>query len=79
LGSASVPWTPADWSTVGAAGAAQRTPDLSALVGAVVGRAGWASGNAVALQISGSGRRTAEAFEGGASVAPLLHVEYSVG
>jgi hypothetical protein len=79
LGSASVPWTPADWSTVGAAGAAQRTPDLSALVGAVVGRAGWASGNAVALQISGSGRRTAEAFEGGASVAPLLHVEYSTG
>jgi hypothetical protein len=79
LGSASVPWTPADWSTVGAAGAAQRTPDLSAMVGEVVGRAGWASGNAVALQISVSGRRKAEAFEGGASVAPLLHVEYAVG
>ncbi len=76
---AAVGWSPADWPTIGQAGAAQRTSDISALVGAVVGRAGWASGNALALHFTGTGRRTAEAFEGGASLAPLLHVEYSTG
>jgi hypothetical protein len=33
----------------------------------------------LALQVSGTGRRTAEAFEGGASFAALLHLEYTVG
>jgi len=64
---------------VGEAAAAQRTPDVSALVQAVVSRTGWASGNALAVQFSGTGRRTAEAFEGGASFAPVLHVEYTTG
>jgi hypothetical protein len=77
--SASVAWSPPDWTTVGQAAAAQRTPDLSGLVQAVVGRVGWVQGNALALQFSGTGRRTAEAFEGGASSAPLLHVEYTTG
>jgi len=76
---ASVPWSPPAWNTVGEAAAAQRTPDVSALVQAVVSRTGWASGNALAVQFSGTGRRTAEAFEGGASFAPLLHVEYTTG
>ncbi len=73
----SVPWTPPDWPTVGAVTEAQRTPNLNALVQAVVSRTGWAQGNALALQISGTGRRTAEAFESGAALAPLLHVEYT--
>ena len=75
----SVPWAAPSWPTVGAAGADQRTPDVSALVQAVVNRAGWTSGNALALQFSGTGRRTAEAFEGSATGAPLLHVEYTTG
>ena len=75
---ASVGWTPAPWPTVGAAAEAQRTPDLKALVQAVVGRAGWAQGNALAFQFSGTGMRKAVAFEGGASLAPLLHVDYTV-
>jgi hypothetical protein len=74
-----VPWAPADWTTVGQAAAAQRTPDLSALVNAVVSRSGWVPGNAIALQVSGTGRRTARAFESGAGVAPLLHLEWSTG
>jgi hypothetical protein len=74
---ASVAWSPPSWSTVGEAGGAQRTPDLSKLVQAVVDRPGWTPGNALALQVSGTGRRTAEAFDGGASFAPLLHVEYT--
>ena len=76
---ANVAWTPPDWTAVGEAGTSQRTPNLASLVQAVVGRAGWAQGNAVAMQFRGTGRRTAEAFEGGASFAPLLHVEYTTG
>ena len=76
---ANVAWTPPDWTAVGEAGTAQRTPNLASVVQAVVGRAGWAQGNALALQFRGTGRRTAEAFEGGASFAPLLHVEYTTG
>ena len=76
---ANVAWTPPDWTAVGEAGLAQRTPNLASLVQAVVGRAGWAQGNALAMQFRGTGRRTAEAFEGGASFAPLLHVEYTTG
>ena len=45
----------------------------------VVGRSGWAQGNALALQFSGTGRRTAEAFESGAATAPRLHVEFTTG
>jgi hypothetical protein len=74
---ASVPWSPPDWPTVNAATTAQRTPDLSSLVQAVVSRPGWQGGNALALQVSGTGRRTADAFDGGAAVAPLLHVEFT--
>ena len=76
---ASVAWSPPTWPTAGAAGAAQRTPNLAALVQAVVDRPGWAPGNALALQFRGTGRRTAEAYEGGAGLAPLLHVEYTTG
>jgi SdiA-regulated len=73
--SASVPWSPPAWST-GQAGAGQRTPDLKAVVQEVVGRPGWQPGNAIAVIVTGSGHRTADSFEGGASKAPLLHVEY---
>jgi hypothetical protein len=76
---ASVPWSPPAWSTVGQATIDQRTPDLSALVQAVVSRSGWVPGNAVALQVSGTGVRKARAFESGAGVAPLLHLEWSTG
>jgi hypothetical protein len=76
--SQSVAWVPAPWGTVGEEGVAQRTPDLASLVQAVVDRAGWASGNALAFQIDGSGTRKAVSYEGGASFAPLLHVEYTV-
>jgi len=77
LTSASVAWTPPAWNVVGERSTAQRTPDLSPLVQAVVGRPGWVQGYALAVQIKGSGRRTAEAFDG--TFAPVLHVEFSTG
>jgi len=75
----SVPWTPPDWNTVGERAAGQRTSDISSLVQVLVNRPGWLSGNAMAFQFTGSGRRTAFAYEGGAASAPLLHVEYTTG
>jgi DNA-binding beta-propeller fold protein YncE len=76
---ASVGWSPPAWNTVGEAGAAQRTPDLSNVIEQIVARSDWTSGNALALLVTGSGRRVADSFEGGASLAPLLHVEFSAG
>ncbi|MGH7289068.1 MAG: metallophosphoesterase family protein [Myxococcota bacterium] len=75
----SVTWSPPPWTSVGVAGPEQRTPDLAALVQAVVNRPGWASGNALALIVSGSdtGKRTARSFNGNPAGAALLHVEYS--
>jgi PKD repeat protein len=74
---ASVPWVPAAWNTVGETGQNQRTPDLSAVVQEIVNRADWASGNALAVIVTGTGRRTARAFELGP--APVLHVVYRTG
>ena len=58
-------------------GPAQRSPDIAATIQEVVNRPGWTSGNALALIITGSGRRTAESHDGDAAGAPLLHVEYA--
>ena len=73
---ASVTWSPPDWTAKGDAGAAQRTPDLASIVQEIVARPGWVRGNALAILITGTGRRTAEAYEGGASLAPRLSVIY---
>jgi hypothetical protein len=74
---AGVAWSPPAWTAVGAAGAAQRTPDLASLVQAVVDRAGWASGNAMAFQFSGTGMRTAVSYDTDPDAAPQLHIEYT--
>jgi hypothetical protein len=73
---ASVTWSPAPWTTKQERGTDQRTPDLSTIVTEIVGRTDWASGNALALLITGTGRRTAESFDG--TAAPVLHLEYTV-
>jgi hypothetical protein len=72
---ASVPWNsiPA-WGTESEK---HQTPDLSAIIQEVVDRGGWASGNAIVVIVTGSGERTAEAYEGESANAPLLHVEYT--
>ena len=75
--SAAATWTPPAWSTTGARGVAQRTPDLTQLAQELVNRPGWDSGNAMAFVLTGSGTRTAEAFEG--TGAPTLEITYSVG
>lgn len=72
-------WAPPDWTTIGEQGIEQRTVDLSAVIQEVVDRPGWASGNALAVIVSGSGTRTAEAYDGDVAGAPKLHIEYGSG
>ncbi len=75
--SASVNWDPVSWTSTGASGADQRTPDLTSIVQEIVNRGGWSSGNDMVYILSGSGRRVAESYNGSSASAPLLHIEYS--
>jgi outer membrane protein assembly factor BamB len=67
-------WSVPAWSKEDEAGEAQRSPDLTAFVQQAVNRDGWASGNAMAVVIRGSGKRIAEAMDGSATGAPTLVV-----
>lgn len=62
------------WNVVDAK---QQTPSLTALVQALVNRAGWVQGNAMGFVVTGSGTRTAESYNGEPAAAPLLHIEYN--
>ena len=75
---ATASWSPAAW-LVGETGVNQRTPDLKAVIQEIVSRPGWASGNALAIIVTGTGHRTAYSWDGKATGAPLLHVEYTTG
>ena len=72
----SVSWAPVPWTSVGAAGSGQRTPDLKDIIQEIVNRTGWAANNSLVIIITGSGERTAESYNGTSSAAPLLHIEY---
>jgi hypothetical protein len=73
--SANVGWVPAAWGTVGAQGADQQTPDLTSVMQEIVNRGGWTAGNSMVFIITGTGVRTAEAFDG--LFAPVLHIQFS--
>jgi hypothetical protein len=75
---ASVSWVPSTWPTVGASGTAQQTPELKTIVQEIVSRTGWVSGSSMVFIITGTGKRTAESYEGLASGAALLYVEYTL-
>ncbi len=72
--SASVSWDIEAWDTVSEL---QRSPDLAGLIQEVVDRSGWASGNSVALLVTGTGSRTAESYDGESAGAAKLHIEYT--
>ena len=61
------------WTTVGAT---HQTPDLTSIIQEIINRPSWQSGNALAIIVSGTGQRTAEAYEGSPSQASLLHIDY---
>ena len=71
-----VAWSPPPWTSVGAAGADERTPDLSEMIQEIIDQVEWSPGNALAITITGSGKRTAESYDSSPSGAALLHIEY---
>jgi hypothetical protein len=70
---ASVLWEPSEWCCPGQT---RQSADLAPIVQEVVGRAGWNSGHALALIVTGDGERVAQSYDKSPAVAPLLHVEY---
>jgi len=76
----SIAWDPAAWpaSSVGNQGLAQRTSDILPLVDSIINQPGWSNGNAMAFMVSGTGTRTAESFDGDASGAPMLVIQYTM-
>gem|GEM_PF-1934412 len=72
----SVKWSPEPWMVKGERSEKQRTPDLSSIIQQVVNQSGWQEGNALVLIINGSGRRTAESWDGGWSGTPMLYIDY---
>jgi hypothetical protein len=78
---AQVSWSPAAWDTVGEAGDDQLTPNLAAVIQEITDRSGWATGNAMALFVSGSTaeKRVAESYDGTSSSAPQLTITYTMG
>jgi hypothetical protein len=71
----SVVWMPVPWEDEGAEGPDQRTPSLNLVLSEIINRPGWQSGNALAIIISGLGKRVADSFEG--NHPPVLHIEYT--
>ncbi len=66
------------WTNAGDAGVDQQSPDLSVLVQSIINRVGWKSGNALNILGTGTGERTAEAYDGTSSSAAILVVEFVV-
>jgi len=81
---ASVVWDVPQWGRNQGSGPAERTPDISRVVQEIIDQDGWAAGNAIVIILEDNpdnpsqGTREAEAFEGDAAFAPLLHIEYTI-
>ncbi len=74
---ASVNWSPPNWTTKGDAGPAQQTPDLGSIVQEIVNRPGYTAASALVFSVEGTGRRSADSFNGSAGEEPVLCVEYT--
>jgi hypothetical protein len=78
---AQVVWDIPQWTTVHAKGPEERTPDISKIIQELVNQDSW-TGSAIVLMFRDNpakpsqGTREAEAFDGDADEAPLLHISY---
>ncbi len=76
LTAAQVSWAALDpWYWVDAK---YHTPNLAPIVQEISQRENWKNGNALVFIIKGTGRRTAESYDGEPAAAARLYVEYSV-
>ena len=56
-----------------------QTPNISSIIQEIVNRPAWASGNSIVIIVGGTGRRTAEAYDGEIPAAPKLVIQYTTG
>ncbi len=73
-----ISWSPPDWQVVGEAGSAQKTTDIAPVIQEIVDRREYTSNSAIVIIIDGSGKRSGESYDGSASKAPELCVEYTL-
>ena len=66
------------WDVVGENGVNQQTPDISAIIQEILDRPDWNQMNDLAIIISGTGKRVAEAFDGDQDAAPKLIIDYTL-
>ena len=76
---ASVNWSDIPAWAAGARGSDQATPDLSSIVGEIINRPGWTSGNAIAFMLTGSGLRQAWTYDADPNESAELIVDYTTG
>ncbi len=69
-------WEVLPWTIEGEAGVDQQTPDIASVIQEIVNREGWRSRNSLAIIIAGTGKRTAESYNGVKDGAPTLHIEF---
>ncbi|WP_281987545.1 fibronectin type III domain-containing protein [Aquimarina aggregata] len=82
--SSKVTWRPQSW-TSNQSGSRQRSPNLKTMVQSLVNKSGWTSGNNASFIVRGKGvsltstsaKRVADSYEGGASKAARLLVNYT--
>ncbi|MCP3992485.1 MAG: hypothetical protein GY724_25665, partial [Actinomycetia bacterium] len=70
-----VDWDVPAW-TSGDSGADQMTPDLAGVLTEIITRDNWQDGNAIALVIEGTGKRSVYSFDGDPDKAPKLVVTF---
>ena len=73
--SASVSWSPSNWTIQEEAGLLQRSPDLTNIVQEIVNRADWSTGNAMSFIISGTGTRIIRSFDNDPDRATKIIIE----
>ncbi len=72
-------WEPADWT---AAGQTDQSSNIGPVIEEIVGQSGWSRGNALVLILRDNpdnpseGTRGAESYDGDATAAALLHIEW---
>jgi hypothetical protein len=70
---ASASWTPGSWTT----GSDYNSPSIVSVIQEIVDQGTWASGNAIAIIITGTGHRASQAYDSSPATAAKLVVTYS--
>ena len=70
---ASASWTPASWT----AGSDYNSPSIVSVIQEIVDQGTWASGNAIAIIITGTGHRASQAYDTSPATAAKLVVTYA--